>query len=706
MVMEMLQHPYVQALASALGHFIWQGAILGLTVRLVVRAGRLGAKARYTLGVCCLATMAALPIATTIDIGQGAAGASSAVRLTTMVGGPSGATSVVTDRLAFGSASTWNLHAVVVVGWLVGVTLLSLRLFGGWVVTRRLVDGARGPAGPDIRALARRVADRLALSRVVGVFESPTIAVPMLVGWIKPCVILPTAALSGLTPVQVEALLAHELAHVRRHDYLVNLLQTAVETMLFYHPAVWWISRDVRETREHCCDDLAVAVCDRVVYASALADLAAMATVTAGPRLALAATDGSLVGRVRRILGGRDDGREVKPGWWPAVLLALAVAGMAPIALSSAARTPRPAPPVGAAQTSEPAKPQTTTRIPAPTGAQLELQAREVTAPVVNDGGPQEPDRDEIEQARIKKLRATLAAIESAMAEIQSPEHDQELKALRDQLAAVVDQLKEAGALRERTAEARGKTEELLNNEDQLREMKATLAVAERKLSNEAEGSITKDAAQRLRDDSLDRLDRLDELKMKLAELDQLRAELAMRDQQTLGEQNEETKAKLAQMEAESMAASKAKLDAEQARAADGGNALDIEAKIAAVRQREEERLATRAADEGATTVDSKRVLSLIGPALKAGPGEISVVGDVKHPGPIKWEEGLTAAAAMVRAGGPVADDVDVRMGRLSEMNLTWSAEGPDSRLRIDVIEPTTTLRAGDVMVVTTTKRK
>jgi hypothetical protein len=543
----------------------------------------------------------------------------------------------------------------------------------------------------------------LALSRVVGVFESPTIAVPMLVGWIKPCVILPTAALSGLTPVQVEALLAHELAHVRRHDYLVNLLQTAVETMLFYHPAVWWISRDVRETREHCCDDLAVAVCDRVVYASALADLAAMATVTAGPRLALAATDGSLVGRVRRILGGRDDGREVKPGWWPAVLLALAVAGMAPIALSSAARTPRPVPPVGAPQSNEPAKPQTTTHIPAPTGAQLELQVREVTAPVVNDGGPQEPDRDEIEQARIKKLRATLAAIESDMAQIQSPEQDQELKTLRDQLAAVVDQLKEAGALRERTAEARVKTEELLNNEDQLREMKAKLAVAERKLSNDAEGSITKDAAQRLRDDSLDRVG---ELKITLAELDQLKAELAMRDQQTLGEQNEETKAKLAQMEAESMAASKAKLDAEQARAADGGNALDIEAKIAAVRQREEERLATRAADEGATAVDSKRVLSLIGPALKAGPGEISVVGDVKHPGPIKWEDGLTAAAALVHAGGPAADDGDVRIGRLSEMNLTWSAEGPDSRLRIDVIEPTTTLHAGDVIVVTATKRK
>ncbi len=107
-----------------------------------------------------------------------------------------------------------------------------------------------------------------------------------------------------------------------------------------------------------------------------------------------------------------------------------------------------------------------------------------------------------------------------------------------------------------------------------------------------------------------------------------------------------------------------------------------------------------------ATEFDSKRVLSLIGPALKAGPGEVSVVGDVSHPGPIKWEDGLTAAAAMLRAGAPSADGVDIHIGRLSEMNLTWGADGPDSRLRIDAIEPSATLRAGDVIVVTATKRK
>jgi beta-lactamase regulating signal transducer with metallopeptidase domain len=90
---------------------------------------------------------------------------------------------------------------------------------------------------------------------------------------------------------------------VRRHDFLINLLQSIVETLLFYHPAMWWVSAQVRAEREHCCDDLAVDVCgDRLVYVSALAELTSIASHRA---FALAATDGSLAGRVQRLLGAR-----------------------------------------------------------------------------------------------------------------------------------------------------------------------------------------------------------------------------------------------------------------------------------------------------------------------------------------------------------------------------------------------------------------
>ncbi|HEY6357473.1 MAG TPA: M56 family metallopeptidase [Vicinamibacterales bacterium] len=660
--MDMLHQPYVPALARALGHFIWQGAILGLAAHLAIRAGRLGATARYAVGVVCLAAMAAMPIVTTIYLAHDAASTASATVAASGAGHAVTAGAVMSvNPPTDGSWSRWDAHAIIVVSWMAGVVLLSLRLLGGWVMTRRFVGGARGLAAPDVRALAHRVAERLALTRIVEVFESPTIAVPMMVGWIKPCVILPTAALAGLTPVQVEALLAHELAHVRRHDYLVNLLQSAVETLLFYHPAVWWISRDVREAREHCCDDLAVAVCDRVVYASALADLAALARMATGPRFALAATDGSLVGRVRRILSGRDDDRGAKPGWLPIALLALAVAGMAPSVVSSApaaemlrfhVQVTPPEP-----QSSEPAEPPTAVPAPVPTGTQAEPPKTGETAPRVDGARDQGPNREQIE-----KLRAMLAEIESELAQIQGPEPDRKLKAERDQIEATVDKLRAERALLERSRE------EATITEDQRREVEAKLAAAASIVSDDPDVSpkLKKEAEQRQRDQALDRAD---VLKAKLAEMDQVKAELALRAQ------SDEQQEKLAKSYAETL-----QLDAEN--------------------------LVARVRENGSTEFDSKRVLSLIGPALKAGPGEVSVVGDVSHPGPIKWEDGLTAAAAITRAGAPSADGVDVRMGRLSEMNLTWGADGPNSHLRIDVIDPSATLRAGDVIVVTATKRK
>jgi uncharacterized protein (TIGR03435 family) len=115
-------------------------------------------------------------------------------------------------------------------------------------------------------------------------------------------ILLPVGMLAGLPAEQVEALLAHEIAHIRRHDYLMNLLQRLAEAILFYHPAVWWISREIRREREHCCDDIAVsATGDAILYAEALADLEA--SRVSWPQTALAATDGSLPDRLSRLLG-------------------------------------------------------------------------------------------------------------------------------------------------------------------------------------------------------------------------------------------------------------------------------------------------------------------------------------------------------------------------------------------------------------------
>ena len=197
------------------------------------------------------------------------------------------------------------LLPTLMLAWLIGVAMLSLRLLTGWLWVQRLRTHGVAEASEACRTMTRRLARRLHISRAVTLLESSLVDVPTVIGFLKPVVLLPASALGGLAPHQLEAILAHELAHIRRHDYLVNLLQTLVETVLFYHPAVWWLSRRIRIERENCCDDLAVSLCgDPVAYALALADLEALRSGPAPDHhIAMAATGGSLLQRVRRLLG-------------------------------------------------------------------------------------------------------------------------------------------------------------------------------------------------------------------------------------------------------------------------------------------------------------------------------------------------------------------------------------------------------------------
>src|SRR5262249_31480014 len=160
----------------------------------------------------------------------------------------------------------------------------------------RLVTRSASPACEPWLSLARRLSLALGVRQAVRLLESTAIEVPAVLGLLRPVILLPASAVTGLTPAQLEMILAHELAHIRRHDFLVTLFQSAVETLLFYHPAVWWISRQVRIERENCCDDLAVAVCGTPLqYARALARLEEL-RAEALP-LAVSANGGSLMER-------------------------------------------------------------------------------------------------------------------------------------------------------------------------------------------------------------------------------------------------------------------------------------------------------------------------------------------------------------------------------------------------------------------------
>lgn len=202
--------------------------------------------------------------------------------------------------------------------WFLGVAILSIWHLVGWALSQRLRHSGT-TVSHEILTLVERTAFRLGVHRTVDVRQTLKATTPMVIGWIKPALVLPTKLLSGLATRELEAVLAHELAHVKRHDYLVNLVQTAVETLMFYHPAVWWVSGRIRCEREFCADDLAMQVCDRrEQYAQSL--VAVVETSLPAPSHAVAATGASLLQRVHRILRFPD---QPTPLPWPAKCSAL-----------------------------------------------------------------------------------------------------------------------------------------------------------------------------------------------------------------------------------------------------------------------------------------------------------------------------------------------------------------------------------------------
>jgi beta-lactamase regulating signal transducer with metallopeptidase domain/uncharacterized protein YjbI with pentapeptide repeats len=351
--MSAIEHLFTQPIAQAIGwallQFVWQGAVIGLISAAALFALRRSASdVRYVVATIGLSLMLTLPVVSAVQAWRAPA-AGAATRMPAMTAEPAAltaashrfATQVADDAPSARSESAPvapvlrdSRLPLLLLGWLCGVTILSLRLLSGWVWIRRITTRGVRPASNLLREIAARLSRRLHIRRRVAFLESVLVDVPTVVGWAKPIVLVPASALVALTPAQIEAIIAHELAHIRRHDYLVNLLQTLIETLLFYHPAVWWLSRRIRNERENCCDDLAVSLCgDAVVYARALADLEVL---RGGGGLALAASGGSLVYRVRRVLGAPTHaGRG--PGWLAGTVAVLVIAGIAAGALGKVA---------------------------------------------------------------------------------------------------------------------------------------------------------------------------------------------------------------------------------------------------------------------------------------------------------------------------------------------------------------------------------
>ena len=341
----LLPQSAAEVLGWALLHFVWQGALVGgLTALALAALRRSAADIRYVVSTVALSVMLTLPIVTVVQLWSSAPSTTSAAgvmmsgtppRSAAVAAGPTVDVAPPAGKSEAG-ARALNIEAwlpACVLVWTCGVGILSLRLITGWLWVQRMKSHGTREAGRVWEHLAERLSRRLHISRRVRLLESTLVDVPTVIGWIAPVILLPASALSGLSPQQLEAILAHELAHIRRHDYLVNLLQTLVETLLFYHPAVWWLSRRIRAERENCCDDLAVSLSgDPYTYAKALADLEALRG--SSPHLVMAADGGSLVNRVRRLLGAPTHAGRA-PGWLAGTVSIVVMLGIAVGALGT-----------------------------------------------------------------------------------------------------------------------------------------------------------------------------------------------------------------------------------------------------------------------------------------------------------------------------------------------------------------------------------
>lgn len=341
--MQLLTGSIAQAIGWALLHLLWQATIVaGILAATLQLLPRRNATTRYAAACGALALVFGLFVATAIRAYDPAATPIATATSTDANESVTVPLSQIPMVIVTTATEGWRDRAMdavtrarqslpsVVAIWFVGVVFLSSRLLVSFLRVRRMATHGVREASAEWQRVAARLSENLGLRRAVQLLESAAVEVPSVLGSLRPVILLPASTLTGMTPQQIEMVLAHELAHIRRHDFAINLLQAFVETLMFYHPAVWWMSSRVRIERENCCDDLAVAVCGNPLqYARALTRLEELRSSST---LAVAANGGSLLDRIRRIAGARAESTGISSRWAAAVamLAILAVALVLP----------------------------------------------------------------------------------------------------------------------------------------------------------------------------------------------------------------------------------------------------------------------------------------------------------------------------------------------------------------------------------------
>ncbi len=334
----MLEHlftnPFLYSLALTLLHFLWQGLLVAFALKsilLVIEKSR--SQLRYAVSAFAMLTNLLLAAVTFVIVFPSETAqlnnSTSPLPLTNLV-------NELTQQNAFANYQEL-LHSILAYSlpyislfWLTTVCVLACKMLIELYNVNKLPKDANVQPSDELLERFNELAKQIHLKKIPTLLISMKVEIPMAIGWLKPVVLLPAGMITGLNPAQLEMLILHELAHIRRHDYLVNFLQTLIEILFFFHPAVRWISKQVRNEREYCSDDIAVYHCgDPIAYAHTLADTASLCTNRHHkhtiPSMAMAASGGDLKQRVLRLVDHHCTATNDVSKWFAGISIVFAI---------------------------------------------------------------------------------------------------------------------------------------------------------------------------------------------------------------------------------------------------------------------------------------------------------------------------------------------------------------------------------------------
>jgi bla regulator protein BlaR1 len=319
LIFKILSDDIIEALGLTIVHSLWQGALIAILLGILMLAtNKFTSGTRYILAVTASLFMLICPVYTFIKNYNPETKYQNATAIAK--NSDSGTlyesqitqeeeNTIIADKNVFSlnprqfKSYFYRHFPLIVTIWLLGILAFTLKFIGGLAYTQRLKYYRISRVSAEWQKKFKKLCIRLNIKNTVKIYESALAKVPMVIGLIKPIILLPVSAFTGLSPKQLESIIVHELAHIIRRDYLVNLIQSVVEILFFYHPAVWWINGVIRAERENCCDDIAIEQTgDSVNYAKALANIQEQLLLKENLAMAIAGNKNQLLKRIKRLL--------------------------------------------------------------------------------------------------------------------------------------------------------------------------------------------------------------------------------------------------------------------------------------------------------------------------------------------------------------------------------------------------------------------